>query len=191
MFRGHGPLMKWTIEVFLIMGQIICPLSQESWSLPSSTAKQTQACEFTAAGQCPAMGSAWLESGPRASLTGQHQWPHRGTDGSAEPHYTQSKPTHLPRSSAKENTQTCRKQMRGQFQDEKDHIQRACQYENTLRSWDKLRKTMHKRERLIGMCEDYLSQKSVCYRLILLQITTDCCQLSSPRNFTNCLKFLR
>lgn len=113
-----------------------------------------------------------------------------GPDGFAVPRYTQPRSIHLPVRNAKENAQTCHTQMWRQLQDKKDHIQKACQYEKTLRSWDKLKKTMHKREGLISLCEDYLSQKSVCYRLIL-QLPTDSCQLASPSNFTCCLKFLR
>lgn len=39
---------------------------------------------------------------------------------------------------------------------------------------------MHNRESVLSMCEDYLIQKSVCYSIILLQITTVYCQLPLP-----------
>lgn len=182
-FHGHGPLMKRTTEVFLLWDKWAASRVRRAEVSRQDCQVGTVALWIQCCWEVPWAQPGWAEGHPHwAPLAIE------GTDGSAVPHCTQARCIHLPKRDAKENTQSC--YVKKTLGHERPHS-KASQYENTQKSWDKLKKAMHKREGLISMCEDYLSQKSVCYRLILLQLTTHCCQLAFPRNFTRCLKFLR
>lgn len=123
MFHGHGQLMRWYLKYFSLWDR-----RAASW------VRKAEFCQAGLPSRCDDLVNSLELRLPSIigikdhapSQPRQHRCVRRGMHGSVLLQYSKPKSILLPRRKAKGIIQTWRKQMSGQLQDEKNHIQGTC-----------------------------------------------------------------